>query len=125
MWPFKSNKSKGENKEKQEKPKKDKGDTAKKQKEDKPEIDVFQISDYLRAKLKEVKGDIEPNSMLPKLSEKKETLEKYIHQNQQEIEEIENLIPELEEKKKDLEEAMKQKREEISRIDEIEQILHL
>lgn len=99
-----------------------------KNEEEEPEgIDVFQISKYLRAKLEKVREEIrkemEPTSLLLRLNERKERLEKDIHQDREKIAEIEDLIPKLKEKKKDLEESVKQKQEEISRIDEIELIL--
>ncbi|MFQ6095546.1 MAG: hypothetical protein ACE5NN_05335 [Candidatus Bathyarchaeia archaeon] len=100
-----------------------------KNEEEEPEgIDVFQISKYLRAKLEKVREEIrkemEPTSLLLRLNERKERLEKDIHQDREKIAEIEDLIPKLKEKKKDLEESVKQKQEEMSRIDEIELILH-
>lgn len=100
----------------------------KKEEEDPPEdVDVFQISDFLRAKLQKVREEIETQveatSVIPRLSERKERLEKDIHAEEEKITEIENLIPKLQQKKKGLQESVKRKQEEISRIAEIELIL--
>jgi len=92
------------------------GDDEKQGVEAREDINVFEILDDLRSRLKEFSG------VLPKLDEKKELLEKHVHQEQEKVAEIESLIPKLEKKKKNLQEDMKRKQEEISRIDEIKLI---
>ena len=75
------------------------------------QIDVFQVSDYLRGKLEkvreEIKEEIQPGSIIPRLNERKEGLEKSIHQQKEKIAEIDKLIPKLQQKKKELQESMK------------------
>jgi len=83
------------------------------------EIDTLEISNELRSVLKEFVG------LLPKIDERKEHLERHVHQEEEKIREIEDLIPKLEEKKRNLQDDMKRKQEEMSRIDEIKLILHM
>ena len=91
------------------------------------QIDVFQVSNYLRGKLEkvreEIREEIQPGSIVPRLNERKESLEKSIHQEKEKIAEIDRLIPKLRQKKKELEESIKQEEEEMSRIDEIKVVL--
>lgn len=127
---FGRDKSKGKSNERQEdmETEEDKEPSEGEQEEEAPDqIDVFQVSDYLRGKLEkvreEIRAEIQPGSIIPKLNEKKESLEKSIHQEKEKIAEIDKLIPKLKQKKKELQESMKRKQEEMSRIDEIEVIL--
>lgn len=100
------------------------GETGEGSEEEAPgKIDVFQISDSMRGKIKKVReSDLDP-SLLPKLDEGRDRLEKDIYEKQEETARIEDLIPKLKEKKRVLQEDVKRGQEELSRIEEIKQIL--
>lgn len=127
---FGREKSKGNADERQEdvETEEEKEPTEGENKEEAPDqIDVFQVSNYLRGKLEkvreEIREEIQPGSIVPRLNERKESLEKSIHQEKEKIAEIDRLIPKLRQKKKELEESIKQEEEEMSRIDEIKVVL--
>lgn len=91
------------------------------------ETDTFEIFKQLRGKLdkferirEELRTEIESASkLLPKLSEEKERLVKYVHQKREKIAEIINLVPELEKKKKNIQEDIERKHEVMERLEKV------
>jgi len=93
--------------------------------EEKPELlEDLGLLEQLKAEIEEfekireaIKAQIESAvQLLPKLAERKGTLEKEVLENEEKIGEIDELVPKLENKKKDLLEEVQRKQEERERL---------